>query len=580
MKAKLRGGPEMQRHSLLSRNGNLSTGEDALSTPEMTPAAEPERTETEPPEEEDAVLPPSIEPQDEDEDDEYIPNGVRSASRSGKAGMRNGVKAVTPHRDAIIPPTSVTPTTRTPAGNQIMLKAVNAAMKKAHDDGRPAVGEAVRRLYDDSCHNQNYARLLDAILNERATPQEQLDFRIYIKSVKKAAKARNRQLLRARTNSLHGSPAAHAKTRNSSPPARPADTIATTIAAVPTTPSIYTIVPQPSISVPSHSNPLSNVPHLSPTLPSNHNNNIFATSSRPASPPAQFATNGNLPKHPEMVSTRRQGRAAAPPQDATPALVPAPVPAPAKQPAAKAPKPPVKPKGKAAKVTTKTGLETSDSELSDVNEDIITESQKSIAKELDGLAAPPKVSKPKLILKNNPKGKKPKSGTSTPAPMSAGGKRSADEAGIDEEEQEKILQVKKQKMAREFPDYLPVISDIRSHDTFALPDTSLTNFDQVSKPSSSKAAARRSGWSRNGASQPSQPAPNAATPQQNGVKAQTTTPDVATPVDGTPGAVPQGAATPRRAGTARPVTRPTTPAAAPAAKRRKPNKGPAKTKFS
>jgi hypothetical protein len=42
----------------------------------------------------------------------------------------------------------------------------------------------------------------------------------------------------------------------------------------------------------------------------------------------------------------------------------------------------------------------------------------------------PKAPKSKLILKNNPKGKK---WIATPAPTSEDGKRSADEGGIDEE---------------------------------------------------------------------------------------------------------------------------------------------------
>ncbi|KAF2807850.1 uncharacterized protein BDZ99DRAFT_572740 [Mytilinidion resinicola] len=581
LKAKLRGGPETHKHSLLGKNGNVSVAEEAFSTPEMTPAAEPEQAESDPPEE-DAILPPSIEPQDEDEDDEYIPNGVRSASRSGKTAMKNGFKATTPHRDAVLAPTTAPPSTRTPAQNQIMLKAVNAAMKKATDDGRPSVGDAVRRLYDESCHNQTYARLLDAILNERATPQEHLDFHNYIKRAKKVSKTRDRRA-RTQTASLQASPVSHAKTRNSSlTSARPADTI-TTIAAGSTTPSIHTIAAQPNLVATSGLNPLSNVPHLSPNLSPNHrhnnnNNNTFAPSPRSTTPPSQFtAVNGNS-RSTEMVSTRRQTKGAAPPQDAAPPR------AAAKQPAAKPPKSP-KGKGKAPKSQAKATLDATDSELSDVNEDIImSEPPEAVSVKGEDLAAPPKAPKQKLILKNIPKGKKPKSSTATPVPTS--GKRSADEAGIDDAERE--IQVKKSKMARAFPDFNLEFSAIRSlQDSPNLRNGVLTEFDQVSQPlaasSSSSAAPRRSGRSRNGNSQGPQAAPNATAAQLNGTNADAAFPDLASPAHDTPDFAFLDAASPGPADSAvasRPITRPTTPAAGHAAKRRKINNGPAKTKFS
>ncbi|KAF2495204.1 hypothetical protein BU16DRAFT_618051 [Lophium mytilinum] len=585
LKAKLRGVQEMQKPSLLGKNGNLSAAEEAFSTPEMTPAAEPERAESEQPEE-DAILPLSIEPQDEDEDDEYIPNGARSASRSGKAAMKNGFKASTPHRDAVLAPSTATPTTRTPAQNQIMLKAVNAAMKKAKDDGRPFVGDAVRRLYDESCHNQAYARLLDAILNERATPQEHIDFHDYIKKAKKVSKTLERRA-RTLTASLQNSPVSHAKTRNSSlTSARPADTI-TTIVAGSTTPSINTIAAQLNLAATSGHNPLSNVPHLSPNHSPSHNNNIiFAPSPRSTTPPAQFTPVNGTTKSTEMVSTRRQAKAAAPLQDA------APPPAATKQPAAKAPKAPKTPKspkgkGKAPKAQAKATLDATDSELSDVNEDIImSEPPEAVSVKEEDVAVPPKAPKQKLILKNNPKGKKPKSSTATPAPMT--GKRSADEAGIDDAERE--IQVKKSKMARTFPDFNPEFSAIRSqHDALNFPNGVLTEFNQVLQPlaASSSAAAppppRRSGRSRNGNSQGPQPAPIATTPQQNGAYADHAFSTLNSPAHGTPDFAFLDAASPGGAGSAvasRPVTRPTTPAAGHATKRRKTNNGPAKTKFS
>lgn len=594
LKAKLRGGQDMHRHSLLNRNGNMSTGEDALSTPEMTPAAEPERAPTEPAEEEEPVPLPSLEAQDETEDDEYIPNGVRSTSRSGKAAMKNGVKATTPRRASTIPPTSTTPTTRTPGGNQIMLKAVNAAMKKAHEDGRPAVGDAVRRLYDDSCHNQIYARLLDAILNERATTQEQAEFRTYIKAAKREAKARDRQVMHARTNSLRGSPAVPAKTRNSSTPGGPdtkpttiANTIGATIATAPTTPMVPAVAQSATAS---SYNPLSNVPHLLPAFsPNHHSNNLFSASSRPTSPPIPSVTNGISQKDVEMVETRRQRRAAA---NAAAAPVVAPVFPPTvapttasttastKKTTTKTPKSPAKPKGKAVK---KVAPETDDSELSDVNEEIIMSEAPEPMESIDDLAAPPK--KPqRLILKvnSNSKGKRPKSSTATPVPMS--GKRSADEAGMDEEDMN--IQVKKQRMRRTFPDFHPVFSAIRSQeDVFAYQDNALTSIEQVAPAKISSAATRRPGRSRKGSSEappPKAKAKSKAAPKQNGVNAYTPSTGMATPTDGPSVPPSPRAAAPRRAASvtsSKAITRPTTPAANPP-KRRKTHNGPAKTKIS
>ncbi|KAF2804262.1 uncharacterized protein BDZ99DRAFT_525856 [Mytilinidion resinicola] len=113
-------------------------------------------------------------------------------------------------------PTSNTPTpiatptpTRTPAKDALVLRAVNSAARRSENAGRPNVGKALRRLYDDSRFDRDNAKLLDAVLRKKTTRQQRADFRAFIKREGQAEKKRDRRLkaVKTKTTSQHALPA-------------------------------------------------------------------------------------------------------------------------------------------------------------------------------------------------------------------------------------------------------------------------------------------------------------------------------------------------------------------------------------
>ena len=439
LKARLRG--DTHRRSMLSKNEAMSAGEEALSTPEMTPIADPEVSEGQKPEE---VLPPPLAIQYENEDDEYVPNGVRSASRSAKSAVKNGVATVTPVRDAS---GQGTPSSKTSIIRQRLQIVINDAVKRAQVEDRPMVGEALKQLYEESFHKQNLADLLDAIMHERQTQEQLSEFQVYIKRAKKQAKTRERRSLDRRASILGHSPSSTAKRRHSLTPSKSANTIAT-IPTIPTTPT-------PGLSIlSSESNPLSHPPLLPP--------NVIHTSrsTRSRTPRKQSAPNGELtPQLSGMASSPRDS------------------------------------------LRSGSAIVDSDSELSEVNEDIVQNVPPELLP-LNGTTSTmgPKAAKSKNAAQSHSGpargGKKSKSASAKQS-APASGKRSADEAGMDEEEAAAI-QVKRQKMLQTLPDFSPEISDMRSQDDESYISNGPLTFSAQLPPQGNP---RRSGRSRNGVSQ-------------------------------------------------------------------------------
>ncbi|KAF2499129.1 hypothetical protein BU16DRAFT_535524 [Lophium mytilinum] len=115
----------------------------------------------------------------------------------------------------------VTPTpTRTPAKDALVLRAVNSAAQRSESGGRPNVGKALRRLYDESRFNYDNAKLLDAVLRMRATPLQQANFRGFIRRERKASKKRERKLnaVKTQATSQHDLPMFEPPSRSPSAP--------------------------------------------------------------------------------------------------------------------------------------------------------------------------------------------------------------------------------------------------------------------------------------------------------------------------------------------------------------------------
>lgn len=82
----------------------------------------------------------------------------------------------------------LSPTSKPPTSQGRWQKIVDSAVKRASDLGNVDLGLAIRKLYNESLHDQALARLLDAVLSQRQTPQQAATFQVYVKKARKKLK--------------------------------------------------------------------------------------------------------------------------------------------------------------------------------------------------------------------------------------------------------------------------------------------------------------------------------------------------------------------------------------------------------
>ncbi len=82
-----------------------------------------------------------------------------------------------------------TPNSRTAAGRARLETVVNSAVARSYEIGNPALGLAVKKLFDESLGNRTLADLLDAVLSQKPTPRQASDFQAYIRVARKQIKA-------------------------------------------------------------------------------------------------------------------------------------------------------------------------------------------------------------------------------------------------------------------------------------------------------------------------------------------------------------------------------------------------------
>ena len=162
-------GPRRAAHL---KNGDARAARDEVSTPEPAPPAATRRSEPRKPEERPAKVSSSRE---RDEDYDYKPKGSTRAAPA-KANSTHAA----PHG---------TPVSRTAREQMKLRQIVDTAIKRANDLGDDVLGIAVKQLYEESLHNRALSDLLDAVLTQRPTPQQTLEFQSYIKSARKKIKA-------------------------------------------------------------------------------------------------------------------------------------------------------------------------------------------------------------------------------------------------------------------------------------------------------------------------------------------------------------------------------------------------------
>ncbi|RMZ66004.1 PHD-finger domain-containing [Pyrenophora seminiperda CCB06] len=185
------------RNSLLAKS--MAFGDEAGSTPEVTPAPELEPDDSERQEEEVKAGFPLLE---DDEDDDYEPTKTKKKVKVSKTPVRGKtpVTGKTPVKNGFSKSTSVSASPAVQAismsepveaATQRIQIAVNDAISKANGlQGRRYVGVALRRAFEHSKNDAELAEAMDAVIHEKCTDAQYSKFRKFIKMVKHEEKSK------------------------------------------------------------------------------------------------------------------------------------------------------------------------------------------------------------------------------------------------------------------------------------------------------------------------------------------------------------------------------------------------------
>jgi hypothetical protein len=197
------------RHSLLK--GSLAFGDEVGSTPEVTPAPELEPDDSERQEEDE--LQTGFPILEDEEDDDYEPTKTKKKVKVSKTPVRGktpvhsktSVSDKAPVKNGYSKSSSVSasPATRSPAVQAVSMSepvsvttqrmqiAVNDAISKANSgEGNRCVGIALKRAFEQSRANSELAEAIDAVIQERCTTKQYNTFRNFIREVKQDERAK------------------------------------------------------------------------------------------------------------------------------------------------------------------------------------------------------------------------------------------------------------------------------------------------------------------------------------------------------------------------------------------------------
>lgn len=187
--------------------GNTALNEEVGSTPEMTPAPELEPDDSERQEEDEMQVDYSM--QDEEEDDDYEPatkakkkvkvakTPVRGKTpvhgktpSQGRTPVKNGTTkapsvSASPAAQAVQPVHHPSPVPASLELTQRLHTAVNDAILRANRNERRPIGVALREMFEDSKKDFSIASMMDAIIREAATDEQLREFRNSVKASRK-----------------------------------------------------------------------------------------------------------------------------------------------------------------------------------------------------------------------------------------------------------------------------------------------------------------------------------------------------------------------------------------------------------
>jgi hypothetical protein len=184
--------------------GNAVFGDDVGSTPEVTPAPELEPDDSERQEEDE--MPVDFLMQDEEEDDDYEPTKTKKKGKVSKTPVRGKtpvqsrtpVQSKTPVKNGTGKAASVSasPAVQAVQSDQVPLPietestqrihtAVNDAILRANKYDKRQIGVALKEMWEESKVTSSIADVMDAVIHMDSTDEQWLVFRKYIKASRK-----------------------------------------------------------------------------------------------------------------------------------------------------------------------------------------------------------------------------------------------------------------------------------------------------------------------------------------------------------------------------------------------------------
>ena len=154
------------------KNGEVRVAREEVNTPEpalpvATRRSEPRKIEERPGK---ASL-----SREKDQDNDYIPKG------SAKSTTTKAAPTPAAHLG--------TPNSLTGVAQTRLQQIVESAIDRSRELGDPALGIALKQLYEESLRNNVVADLLEAVLSQKPTSQQTAEFQSYIKAARKQIRA-------------------------------------------------------------------------------------------------------------------------------------------------------------------------------------------------------------------------------------------------------------------------------------------------------------------------------------------------------------------------------------------------------
>ena len=167
----------LKHHEPTRRIANLKNGEargarDEVNTPEPVPPVGTRRSEPRKPEERLGKVSSSRET---DQDIDYNPKGSAKITTTKAASTQAAPLGTT--------------ISRTGVGQTRLQQIVESAIDRSRELGDPALGIALKQLYEESLRNSVVADLLEAVLSQKPTSQQTAEFQSYIKAARKQIRA-------------------------------------------------------------------------------------------------------------------------------------------------------------------------------------------------------------------------------------------------------------------------------------------------------------------------------------------------------------------------------------------------------